>query len=143
MVAVGAATAPDLDLLLKLFDGRNHHQGPTHSLVAVLAAVLVAAVVASVSRAGRPRRWALLVGLAWASHLLLDFLARDTSPPIGIPVLWPARLYFHFPAPIFLDIGRTLDWATVRHDAVAMAWEVAILLPILALTYRWRSRRAT
>lgn len=142
-IAVLAATAPDLDLLLNLLDGRNHHQGITHSLIGACTAAAAAGLFLLWWRVPRPQAWAWLVGLSWGTHLLLDFAARDTSPPIGIPLLWPARVYFHLATPIFLDIGRTLDWATVQHDVVAMAWEVAVLLPILALTDRWRSRRAT
>jgi inner membrane protein len=141
LVAVAAATAPDLDLVLSLFDGHNHHQGFTHSVLAALAAGVLAGIATVLLGQRGPVRWAWLVSLAWGSHLLLDFLGRDTSPPIGIPLLWPARLYFHCPWSLFLDVGRTLKWATVRHNAVALACEIVLLVPILAFTYRWCARR--
>jgi membrane-bound metal-dependent hydrolase YbcI (DUF457 family) len=142
LVAVAAATAPDLDLLLQLADGRNHHQGASHSLLAAVVAGAVVAGACAWRRVPQPSRWGLLAASAWGSHLLLDYLGRDTSPPIGIPLLWPAALYFHCPWSVFLDVGRRLSWETVRHNAVALVREVAVLLPILALTYRWCSRRA-
>src|SRR5437868_6122670 len=98
MLAMAAATAPDLDLLVRFLDGHNHHQGGTHSLFAALVASLV---VAGFSHASRRIDYGAVAGFAWGSHLLFDFLARDTSPPIGIPLLWPAPIYFHCPHPIF------------------------------------------
>jgi membrane-bound metal-dependent hydrolase YbcI (DUF457 family) len=138
--AVAAATAADLDLTLRLIDGRNHHQGFTHSVLAALVAGAVVGLVAAWRRAPAPARWATLAALAWGSHLLLDFLGRDTSPPIGIPLLWPSARPFHCPWSLFLDVGRTLKWATVWHNAVALGWELALLLPVLALTHRWCTR---
>lgn len=140
-LVVGAALAPDLDLLLKFIDGRNHHQAESHSLgCAVLAALAVWAV-------GRWRHWprppalGLAVGLAWASHVLLDYLGSDTHPPIGLMALWPlSAAYYKFPWPVFMDIGRTLEWETIRHNAVAVAWETILLVPLLLLSWRHRLR---
>jgi membrane-bound metal-dependent hydrolase YbcI (DUF457 family) len=141
-VSVVAALAPDLDLFLRWVDGRNHHQGASHS---VGAAVIVAASVALVARLAKwPRAigLGLAAGAGWGSHLLLDYFGRDTHPPIGIPLLWPlSGTYFKSPLTLFLDIGRTLDWHTVRHDALAVTWETVFILPILLATWWWRSRR--
>jgi inner membrane protein len=141
-VALGAALAPDLDLLLRWVDGRNHHQGLSHSVGAAAVATLVVLVASRLL--GGAWRWGLglLAGLAWLSHLVLDYLGVDTHPPIGIPALWPfSHHYFKSPWSLFLDIGRTLDWATLRHDALAGAWEVATLLPLLVVA--WRLRHST
>lgn len=138
MVAVAAALAPDLDLLLRYVDGRNHHQGPSHSIgMAVLAGLAVAAF------SPRARlHLGLAAALGWASHVLLDYLSRDTRPPIGLMALWPfSTHHYKFPAPVFLDIGRTLGWATVRANLLAGAWELALLVPLLALAWLWRGRR--
>jgi membrane-bound metal-dependent hydrolase YbcI (DUF457 family) len=141
LLVVGAALVPDLDLLLRFVDGRNHHQQQTHSLgFAVAAAILVAALARGLGWA-RPMTLGLAAGAAWASHVLLDFMAVDTNPPIGVMALWPASSgYFHMLWPLFLDIGRTLEWSTVRHDAAAVAWEVCLLLPLLVVTWRLRTR---
>lgn len=138
-VVVAAALAPDLDLLFRLADGRNHHNNETHSAG---LALLAAAVVALASRAAgwaRPLGLGLAAGSGWLSHVLLDYLNLDTSPPIGIMALWPlSRAYFKFPWPIFLDIGRTLDWAMVQKNTLAVAWEVALLGPLLLWVWRIR-----
>jgi hypothetical protein len=143
LVAASAAMAPDLDLLLKLVDGRNHHQAESHSIGMAAAAALLALAFCAWRRIPDAGRWAWLVGLAWASHFTLDYFGRDTHPPIGLPALWPFTwAYLKFPWPVFLDIGRTLDWTTVRNNAVALAWEVVLLLPLLFLAGRRRLRTA-
>ena len=141
-VAVGAAVAPDLDFLLRLVDGRNHHQGASHSVGCALLAAAGAALFARLAGWASPLHLGLVAGAGWGSHLLLDYFGRDTHPPIGIPLLWPfAGGYFNSPLTLFLDIGRTLDWHTVRHDALAVTWETFFMLPILVATAWWRWRR--
>jgi membrane-bound metal-dependent hydrolase YbcI (DUF457 family) len=137
---VGAALAPDVDLSFFLLDGRNHHNHETHSIGAAALVFGLAWLL------GRTRRWpragplALAVGAAWLSHVALDYLNVDTTPPIGIMALWPLDDGFHkCPWPIFLDIGRTLSWATVWHDTLAAAWEAAVLTPLLF--WVWQLRR--
>lgn len=140
-LTVSAALAPDLDLLLRFVDGRNHHQGASHSLGAALLAALVVAWLARATRSWRPARLALAVGLAWASHVLLDWLGEDTRPPIGLQALWPwSEAYFKSPWLLFLAIGRSLAWETVLHNARAMAWEACLLAPVLWLAWSWRRR---
>ena len=141
-IVAGAALAPDLDLALRFVDGRNHHGQEMHSLgMAVLAAGATFGL-AALWRRPRPQVLALAVGLAWSSHVLLDYLNVDTHPPIGILALWPvSAAYFKFPWPIFLDVGRTLDWRAIRHNALAAAWECVVLLPVLAWAWRARTRR--
>src|SRR5580765_4499022 len=83
-VTVGAALAPDLDFAWKLIDGVNHHQAEGHSIGVGLGLAALA---------------------GWTSHLLLDLLNVDTSPPIGLMAFWPfSDGYFKFPWPLFLDI---------------------------------------
>ncbi len=141
-LTVGAALVPDLDLLGKLVDSRNHHGQEFHSIGFALLAAASAALVAFLLRWRTPLRTGLLVGAAWASHVLLDYLNVDTHPPIGILAAWPlSHAYWKAPIPIFMDIGRTLDWTTVRHNAVAGAWECAVFVPVLLACWRfkWRS----
>jgi len=88
-----------------------------------------------------PGRPALAVGAAWLSHIVLDYLNRDLTPPIGLMALWPLSSgHYKFPWPIFLDIGRRLDWPTLRHNLLAAAWECLLLAPLLALSWRRRRR---
>lgn len=139
---VGAALAPDLDLLFRFVDGRNHHNNETHSLGFAVLAGIVGATAFALLRFARPYALAFAVALGSASHTLLDYLNRDTSPPIGLMALWPWRdAHYKFPWPLFMDIGRTLDATTVRHNLVAIAWEAFLLVPLLWAALLYRSRR--
>lgn len=141
-VVVAAALAPDLDLLLRFVDGRNHHQAESHSIGAALVATLVAAALLRAGGWALPMRLAAGVGLAWLSHIGLDYLNNDTNPPIGLMALWPlSSEYYKFAWPLFLDIGRTLEWATLRNNLVAAAWEAAVLGPLLWAAWRLRPGR--
>jgi inner membrane protein len=142
LLVTGAALAPDLDLAFRFVDGQNHHGQETHSLGMALLSACVILGLAALLRRPPPRVLALAVGLAWSSHVFLDYLNVDTHPPIGILALWPFSAgYFKFPWPIFLDVGRTLDLGTIRHNALAAAWESVVLLPVLAWAWRFRTRR--
>lgn len=139
LVVVGAALAPDLDLLGRFIDGQNHHQLEFHSVGFAFLAGLVGLLLARRLKLSR----GALAGsmfLAWTSHLVLDYLAVDTSPPIGLMALWPfSSGFYHFPYPLFLDIWRTLGWRAAWHDTLAVLWEVAVLTPLLLLSLRARS----
>ncbi len=140
LVLLAAAVAPDLDLLLRFVDGRNHHQAASHSLGCALAAAVLVFGLAKWRRWPMPGGLGLAACLGWLSHLGLDYLSRDTHPPIGLMALWPvSHAYFKFPWPLFLDIGRTLEWATIWRNAVAVAWEMVILAPFLYLARRLRA----
>lgn len=140
VITAAAAIAPDLDLLLKPFGAV--HQGASHGVGAALLAGLAVILVASALRWPRPLALGFAAVLGWSSHIALDLLNLDTHPPIGLMALWPfAKGYYKLPWPIFLDIGRTLDWKTVRHDALALAWEATLLCPLLVIAWRGRTRR--
>ena len=142
VVTVGAAMAPDLDFGWRLVDGMNHHQAQGHSLGVGMAVAALVAAVAAAARVPRALSLGLAALLGWCSHILLDLLNVDNTPPIGLMALWPfSTAYYKSPWPVFLDIGRTLNWRTVRHDAVAIAWELAVLCPLLVAVWRARSRR--
>lgn len=85
-LAAGAvfANAADLDFSLSLLSGsRGWHRGFTHSLAFALV-VLICLVLAL----GRRRaREAAGLGLAYASHVLLDF--ATTKEGGGVELFWP------------------------------------------------------
>jgi membrane-bound metal-dependent hydrolase YbcI (DUF457 family) len=131
LVAV-AAMAPDLDLLFRFVDGRNHHQAETHSIGAAVLAGLATVLVAKLAGGRAPLALGLVVAAGWLTHPLLDYFGNDTHPPIGLMALWPFdRGFYKSPWIVFMDIGRTLDWRTVRHNVVAIAWELLVLTPFL------------
>jgi len=141
-VTVGAALLADLDLAFRFVDGRNHHGGELHGIGFAVLTAIAGGLAFRLLGWKRPFACGLAAGVAYATHPLLDYLNVDTPPPIGILALWPfSSAYWKFPWPIFMDIGRTLTWTTVVHDAVAGAWEATVLLPLLWVAWRWRSRR--
>ena len=141
-LAILAACAADLDFLPGLLvgvPGRFHHWA-SHSLLA--AAVVGLGAAALGPRAlGPPAARGALLGAAYASHLLLDWLTLDRTEPRGIPLLWPwAETPFAAPRPLLPDIWHGAHWeAFVNwHNAGAMLTEAAILgLPALLLC-AWR-----
>jgi hypothetical protein len=122
--AVGVA--PDLDLLV------GSHSTYTHSVGAVGIFF-----VAAWGITGRPRL-AAAVAAAWASHLLLDWLGSDTSPPIGIMALWPfSREHYQSSFYVFDAISRRywLPEQFVWSNLKAALKEVLILGPVVAVSY--------
>ena len=138
-----AACAPDLDLLLGYAVGGHQHRDRSHSLGMALAAGILVAAISRLRRWPRPVALGLLVSLGWTSHLLLDLFGSDTHPPLGLMALWPwSTAYFKASVVLFLDIGRTLRLSTVWQNAVAAAWEIVLLLPILLAVTRLRRRKS-
>jgi membrane-bound metal-dependent hydrolase YbcI (DUF457 family) len=130
-------TLPDVDLLVGM------HSGPTHSVGA--AALIGAAFFAAVARRSFPRRgrFALACLAAYASHILLDWLGTDTSPPLGIMALWPfSRAYYESDLHIFMAISRRYyhGWPFFKSNLAAIALELVILIPTLALVVALRQR---
>ena len=137
------AAAADLDLLAWFVSGRSHHHEVTHSLGFAAAVGIAAGLWARWrSSPGGAGRIGGLAGLAWALHGLVDFMSRDTSPPFGPMLLWPlSDQYWISPVIVFLDTARTLSWATVWKDALAMTWETVLLGPPLLLLWHVQRRR--
>lgn len=125
------AAAPDLDLVLRLIDGVNHHRGPSHSFA---AAALVAVGTMFLRRLGLNLPAPASMGAAWASHVVLDYLGLDTSPPVGEMALWPfSDAFYASPVSLFYDIPRSFSAGAIRHNLIAVAMEVGMLGPIVWL----------
>jgi len=138
---LGAAVVADVDLLFRWFDPQALHQGPTHGIGSALLAGLVVLMLARLFRANRWIRLGLAVATAWGSHILLDWLNVDSSVPIGLMALWPFDdAYYKASWPVLLDIGRQMSWEAMCHNAVAVAWEMALLGPLALGIWRWRAR---
>jgi inner membrane protein len=144
--ALGAL--PDIDLIF------GAHSGPTHSLGAAIVVGILAAIWAGVAQRLRSRRpeplglrpltLAIACFAAYASHVLLDWLARDTTAPIGIMALWPfSRAPYESDLHIFMAISRRYyqGWTFVRQNAIALVSELLILVPLLVLVMKVRRRR--
>src|SRR5947207_11048808 len=130
VVCAVLAALPDIDLVLPGF-----HRTYTHSLTAVIVVTIVAAAMT-----GKVTRWrtALTCGAAYASHLLLDWLGADDFPPFGIQALWPfSRRWFISGWDVFPQTARQhfFTLPIIRQNFAAVAQELAILLPILAVVW--------
>ena len=128
---------PDVDLLV------GAHSGPTHSLGAAALVGMTAFVVARHLGARHAGRLALACASAYASHVLLDWLGSDSSPPIGVMALWPlSRAYYESDLHVFMAISRRYyqGWRFVAQNVLAVCLELAILVPIFASVWRFRGR---
>jgi membrane-bound metal-dependent hydrolase YbcI (DUF457 family) len=132
LLTTAAAVAPDLDFLW------GRHNMETHSLGA--AALAVAAVL--LWTRGRAVRVAVIVGLAWSSHVLFDWLGSDTTPPLGVMALWPFSSAFYFAdAFVFEAISRRTHLPNFwSHNLWAVGKEVLMLGPVAAVAV-WRTRQ--
>src|ERR1051325_2574233 len=80
-----AANAPDLDFLPGLMAGdpNRFHHGVSHSSgLALLFAIAVSLLLRLRQREWRWKQFFVFLGL-WLSHLILDYLSEDSSPPYG------------------------------------------------------------
>jgi inner membrane protein len=142
--AIGAlaAVAADFDFLPGLMLGdlsRFHHQ-ESHSILFALFAALLALLVAKEDRL----RWAVLVGLAYASHLALDLLTFDDSPPHGIPIFWPwSTAVFQSPVTLLPNVPWGGGLVLSAHNVNLLIRELGFLGPLFlgALLYARRRRR--
>jgi len=132
------AMVPDVDLLFTV------HRGPTHSVGAALIAAVLAGGVAFWLRLPFVPI-AVACGLAYGSHVLLDWLGEDTSTPSGLMGLWPWRsTYYRSGLDIFEGISRRywLPEQFLAQNLKAVGLELAVVLPVAALAY-WLRRRVS
>ena len=139
---VALTVGADLDLLGRVVLGRSVHHGPTHGVGFALALGVAVWLWGHVRHWPEAGRVGLLAGAAWGLHGLVDFVSRDTNPPIGPMVLWPfSERYWTSPLIVFLDTARTLTWEAVTKNLLAMAWESVVLAPLLFALWRAQRRR--
>jgi inner membrane protein len=131
------AALPDADLLLPY-----PHRGWTHSLGAsLLVMIITVAVTGWVTRAVA-WRLALVLAVAQASHVLLDWMGVDARTPNGIQALWPFnRQYYISGWDFFPPTERNLaNPNIVAINLRALAFEAAVLGPVAGLAV-WLTRR--
>jgi membrane-bound metal-dependent hydrolase YbcI (DUF457 family) len=129
------AMSPDLDLLW------GAHHKATHSLAAI--AVAGALAYAAGLWTGKTNL-AVPVAAAYASHILLDILGADSTPPIGVTLFWPfSAEYIIAPVTPFPAISRRY-WLPGfwPHNLRAVAFELMVLGPMAAAAWFIRRRGA-
>ena len=133
---VGAAVAPDLDILI------HHHRTYTHSVGAVIVVGVVAWGIARKKSPQAAAALAVTVAAAYGTHILLDWLGKDTAPPFGLEALWPfSSRYYVSGADLFMEISRRY-WKPgefIVGNLRAVGWEILVLGPIVALAYWWHT----
>ncbi len=128
------------------------------------ASLICGAVAWGVARRQRSRSWTpetpavratvvgysgaavgLTLGLAYATHVLLDWLGKDTAPPFGLMALWPfSSRYFVSGIDLFTEISRRywLPREFIYGNLRSVGRELVILGPIAAAAW-WVSRRGS
>ena len=143
LVSVILANLADIDFLPGLFLGNPNrfHHGVTHSLGATLVTGLVFGFY---FYAKRNQFWTPFVfsGLLYLSHVVLDFLTVDTSPPQGVPIFWPlSAKYYLSPISVFSSVHKDSSSATffqslfVSENVWTVFREIFILGPFVLLVY--------
>jgi LexA-binding, inner membrane-associated putative hydrolase len=135
-----AAILPDVDIAFAM------HRGWTHSIGATIGFAILAAFAARTW--GWPVvRCTLLGGAAYGSHILLDWLGKDTAVPSGVMVFWPvSHTYFKSGLDVFAEISRRY-WKPdefILGNLLSAGREVAILGPVGAAAWwlnRWNQPR--
>ena len=147
IVAASLAVLPDLDIVVGLIGeraGSAYHGTFTHSIVATLVVALVAWMVAG-------KGWALLAGMGYGSHLLVDLL--DQRGQTNVLLGWPfSSEYAHGMAKLFpivpFEHGRGVVVAALslfRPEAfgqLAIQTAIGALLLGALLAAAWLVRRA-
>lgn len=132
------AALPDLDYIYPPI-----HRGPTHSIGAAVFVTLIAAAVTRWST-GRVRwRIAAVCGLAYSSHIVMDWLGADPTANPGVMALWPLsdRLFISG-WELFRSTWRidAFSPGNFEHNALTLAKELALLGPLL-IWLVWRRNR--
>ena len=130
------AIAPDFDLF------GPTHRTYSHSIGAVVAVGVICWVVTR-ARAANTAIAAVLTA-AYASHLPLDWLSKDTREPTGLTILWPfTAKFYQSPFDVFPEISRRY-WLLdefIFSNLRAALWEFAILGPLLLLAWAFWSKK--
>ena len=135
LACAALAAAPDLDLLFGRF-----HRTMTHSILSVAAVAAIAALIVTRTRVSPSARTRIVImcAAAWGTHLLVDWLSADQSVPRGIQLLWPFDdRWFISGWDLFVGSERhqLFSAATMRRNVEAIAQEIALLMPIVAVLW--------
>ncbi len=139
-VCAGVSLLPDLDFAIGPFAGKSYHHYFTHSLGFTALFGLAAYIVSRTLRKTRPLRDAAVLTVVYLSHILLDMVGRDTTPPFGVQLFWPfSEVFYILPVSLFDEVWRgTLGKLFGLHNWLAVARELLVLGPIVVFLWWWR-----
>jgi inner membrane protein len=134
------AAAPDLDLLVP-----GAHRTATHSFTAAGFVFLAGLLLA---RRWTELQWRLPVvwALAYATHVVVDYLSTDLGTPAGLQALWPwSHQWFISSWHLFRGTERVdpLSSYAITMNSLALAQELLLMGPMLFLAWRRRRRLTT
>ncbi len=140
--ALFAACAADLDFGISFLAGQNYHHYFTHSLGFATFFGVAAYFFARWVQRPQPGRTAWILAAAYLTHIVLDLFSKDTNAPFGVELLWPFSNGFTIADIIVFDHIRrgTLAELFGLHNWLAVAREVAVVGPVVAVIW-WRRRR--
>jgi len=141
--SVTLANLADLDFLpgILLGDLRIFHHQMTHSLAAV---VMVGLFIGGLAhwRKAKGIWWGMLGGSLYLSHIALDLLVKDSTPPFGVQLLWPfSKAYFISPITPFAGFNYfDPSLGVVRvvfsvHNLWTLLQEILLLAPVVWLSW--------
>lgn len=137
LASAAAAVLPDVDLLA------GSHRTYTHSAGAVAIVGFASWAILRRRIPNAPAAAAAIMA-AHASHLLLDWLGKDTSRPPGLMMFWPfSSSYFLSGYDVFGEVSRRywLMEEFIFGNLRALSWELTLLMPILFLAWVVWSKR--
>ena len=135
------ANLPDLDLLPVLFFGAtsSSHRQWSHSLIAALGFGILIGVLAKWRKADGVF-YGIWGGAVYLSHIVLDLLLDDPSPPHGIQLFWPfSESYFMAPFTPFTSFSYghpepgIITMFFLPHNLATMARELILMTPWVGL----------
>jgi membrane-bound metal-dependent hydrolase YbcI (DUF457 family) len=126
-----AAMVPDVDLLL------GSHRTYTHSIAATVVAGVIAWIILRRRMTGAGMV-AATIAAAYGSHVLLDWLGKDSSMPPGVMALWPFSTRFYISGfDVFGEVSRRY-WKPdefIVGNLMAVGKEIVILGPIAIVAW--------
>ena len=130
------AVVPDLDLLA------GSHRTYSHSLGAVAIVFVVCWLALRLRDSSLAAATALTA--AYASHIALDWLSKDTSHPAGLTALWPfTATYYQSGLNLFGEISRRywLPEEFIFGNLRAAGWEILLVGPCLLAAWVYWSKK--
>jgi len=144
------ANLPDLDIFIGFVSGspNQYHQHFSHSLFFAVLISILTGILYQLYQKKAGFRMGLLTLMILLSHDFLDFLGRDSSYPYGIQLFWPFSQDFYLsPVQIVRSVSKSSSSGTFiqslfcRHNALTVASELAVFLPLSAGLYLWRKKK--
>jgi membrane-bound metal-dependent hydrolase YbcI (DUF457 family) len=136
------ANLPDLDILPGYLLGQPnlYHHGISHSIGLAVLVGLTAALFSLLWGQRNPKKvFAIAFGL-YFSHILLDTLIVDTTPPYGVQLLWPlSRRYFISPLLLFPTVHKADTSVAFLHSLLhpgnlkLIGVELIYFIPLVAV----------